>query len=225
MSTLIISGGHVDICCMKRYLRGKYFEHVIAVDAGVKAAEQLAICPDYLVGDFDTLPQEHLEKYEQNPDVMIRRFCAEKDDTDTEIAVELAGTLEQEKKGEVVILGATGTRLDHTLANLLLMERLAEKGISACCVDAYNRISVHMQSFCIKREEQYGDYVSFVALTPTVEGLTLKGFRYPLENRVLHQNVSLCISNEINHEVAGVTFETGILLMVEAKDQIQGEPV
>ena len=219
MSTLIVTGGHIDITAMKEYLAGKSFRQVIAVDGAAACMEELGIAADLLVGDFDTLPPEALADFEKK-NIPIRRFCPEKDDTDTQIAIEMA--IEQErgrKDAEVLILGATGTRLDHTLANLFLLNLFALEGIPAYCVDAYNRISVHRESFAVSKSEQYGRFVSFLALTPTVEKITLTGFRYPLVKHTLRQDESLCISNEIVEEAAGVSFEQGVLMMLETRDK------
>lgn len=229
MSTLIVAGGSVCTPTASAYLKKRSFQHVIAVDAGARAAEMLGLKPDYLVGDFDTLGAQELEAWEKAPDVNICRYRPEKDDTDTEIALKLAVGLEggeraQELEGggffpeRVVLLGATGTRLDHTLANIFMLEQLEAAGLTACIVDANNRISVHAAGFSFEREELYGTYVSFLALTPCVEGLTLTGFRYPLSGRCLRQDSSLCVSNEPAAQRMRVEFLSGRLLMIEASD-------
>lgn len=229
MSTLIISGGRVDVDAMKAYLAEKTFRHIIAVDGGLVAAEALGCRPDYIVGDFDTVSREVLEKYEAMPGVQVRRFVPEKDDTDTQIAIELAISLEQEAKKvygesaadeccEVLLLGAIGTRMDHTLANICLLEKLMHAGIPAYAVDAHNRISVHKQGFSLKRSVAYGPFLSFLAMTTEVTGITLKGLKYPLDKHTLLQESSLCISNEFAEEDAKVSFESGILMMIEARD-------
>lgn len=228
MSTLIISGGRVEIEAMRAYLAGRTFRHIIAVDGGLLRAQELRLQPDYIVGDFDTLPEEKLKEYENRQDVQIRRFNPEKDDTDTQIAVELAIALETEQRNEeeyragetseVVILGAIGTRMDHTLANLCLLEKFLHAGIPAYAVDANNRISVHEKGFSLKRSQAYGPFLSFIAMTAKVTGITLTGLKYPLENHTLLQENSLCISNEFAGEDATVSLASGILMMIEARD-------
>ncbi len=225
MSTLVVTGGSVSVRELQDYLENRSFEHVIAVDAGILAAEQLGLAVDYLVGDFDTLGEQGLARWENTAGLTVQRYNPKKDETDTEIAVCLALALEKENAGgrdffpeQVVFFGATGTRLDHTLANLFLLARFEQAGLSACIVDANNRISVHHTSFSFFRGGQYGKYISFLALTPQVEGLTLHGFAYPLKGHVLKQESSLCISNEAVGEKLGVEFSTGRLLMVESMD-------
>lgn len=232
MSTLIVTGGSFCREAAASYLKKRSFQHVIAVDAGARAAKELGLSPDYLVGDFDTLGEQELKAWEGRDGVTIRRYCPEKDDTDTEIALKLAAELEASPaRGEkalrrgadffperVVLLGAAGTRLDHTLANIFMLEQLEAAGISACIVDANNRISVHDAGFSLARALLYGRYVSFLALTPQVEGLTLRGFYYPLDGYTLSQGSSRCVSNEPAQERLQVEFSAGRLLMVEASD-------
>jgi len=227
MATLIVAGGNVFFSA--DVLR-RQFQHIIAVDAGILAAEKMGLSADYLVGDFDTLGEENLRKWENMGNITIRKYAPEKDDTDMEIAVKLAIELEGQKEGQancgraffpeqVLLLGATGTRLDHTIANIFLLEQFEEAGISACIADAHNRISVHLSGFFFRQKEQYGKYLSFAALTPKVTGLTLQGFYYPLDKYTLFQNSSRCISNEAAAENLSVAFTGGKLLMVESADK------
>lgn len=230
MAILIVGGGEVFFPA--DFLFAHQFEHIIAVDAGVLAAEKIGLSVDYLVGDFDTLGEENLRKWENMEGLTIRKYAPEKDDTDMEIAVKLAIELTRKKEGkregahpffpeQVLLVGATGTRLDHTIANIFLLEQFEEAGISACIVDAHNRISVHHAGFSFSRREQYGKYLSFAALTSKVTGLTLRGFYYPLSQYTLLQNSSRCISNEAAKEKLTVEFSSGKLLMVESADTVR----
>lgn len=237
MAALIVAGGSVCLQTVAPYLEGRRFDHVIAVDAGALAAEALGLKPDYLVGDFDTLGNAALEKWEKKPGVAIYKYNPEKDDTDMEIAVKLAISLEEgrqtgEGRGrkaqktalpcffpeQVLLLGATGTRLDHTLANIFMLEQFEAAGLSACILDANNRISVHHTGFLFEKQEKIGKYISFTALTKAVEGLTLTGFYYPLDRYTLLPESSRCISNEAAGEELAVEFESGRLLMIESMD-------
>ena len=87
MCIVIITGGIVQDQAVKKYMESRKISHVIAVDGGAAAAERLSLQPDYIVGDFDTLVPEKLEKYKSAYGITIQQFQPEKDDTDTQIAV------------------------------------------------------------------------------------------------------------------------------------------
>ena len=125
---LIITGGCLEAAFAASYFSRCKWDHIIAADAGLKICNEAGIFPEIIVGDFDSLipgekgpdmgGQKLLEKYEQAGS-LIRRFKPEKDLTDTQIGVEAAM---QAGCGQVHVLGGTGTRLDHVLGNLQVME-------------------------------------------------------------------------------------------------------
>lgn len=149
--------------------------------------------------------------------VRVLRHRPEKDATDTELAVAQAVEC---GASEICLLGATGTRLDHVWGNLSLLCRLREKQISGWIVDAYNRISMPFeQEIMLSKDGQFGTYVSIFPYGGPVEGLTLKGFHYPLEDFTLEPGTeSLCVSNEIDEETAQIRYESGILVIIESRD-------
>ena len=121
---VIISGGNIDEDLALRFLSRKPF--LIAADRGLKFLEAHGISADLIVGDFDSSPPGLIEKYRSDhPGAQIRRYQPEKDYTDTEIAVTAA--LEMGRK-EIIILGGTGSRIDHVLGNLQLLELIADRG-------------------------------------------------------------------------------------------------
>ena len=175
-----------------------------------------AIRPDYIVGDFDSLPGEILEYYRQEGEIPIRTYNPVKDATDTKIALDKAL---EEGSTEIWILGATGTRIDHVVCNLQILKEAWEKKVPVWIVDSRNKIGLPVEkTFSLKKEEQYGTYVSLFPMGETVEGLTLKGFKYPLDHYQLKDREGLGVSNEITADVADVSWEQGVLLMIQSKD-------
>lgn len=213
---LIITGGKIEEAFVLEYLRQQEFELIIAADSGIEFLYRNQIRPDILVGDFDSADREIVEYYRRNPKVEFREFQPEKDDTDTEIAMLLAI-----EKGATAIhlLGATGSRLDHMIANVLLLGLAAEKGIEAYLLDVQNRVRLIRERTVLRREDQYGDYVSLIPFMGEVTGLTLEGFKYPLCDYTMKGFHSLGISNEIAEPEAVITMETGWLILVEARDE------
>ena len=120
--------------------------------------------------------------------------------------------------GEIVILGATGGRLDHMIGNIQLLYPCLQKGIRASIIDPQNRLYLIDGETVFRRHEVWGTYISFLPLTQEVTGITLKGFKYPLENKDICIGTSLCISNELIEEEGRITFSEGVLMAVESHD-------
>ena len=195
------------------------FDCVILVDGGLEPAEKLGLVPDAIVGDFDTVRPEILDRYRQNAggDVLWDVHKPEKDETDTELAISTAMKLGCTR---LAILGATGGRLDHEFSNIHLLKMCLDAGVEAALYDAQNRVSLLTGGRVFRRDETYGKYVSFIPMTEQVRGITLTGFKYPLtgKNISIGREAGLCVSNEIVEETAKIRFDEGILICVESKD-------
>jgi thiamine pyrophosphokinase len=91
---------------------------IAAADSGLEAAEQAGFRPDWIVGDMDSLDDTaRLEKYPQD---RILRYTADKDYTDTELALSL---LWEKGCDEIWLVGGGGGRTDHLFAIRSLFER------------------------------------------------------------------------------------------------------
>ena len=213
MTAVLICGGSLSAAFLSKVLEKYETPVVYAVDGGLTVADRAGIVPDYLVGDFDTAEEGLVEAYEKR--CVTLRHVPEKDATDTELAVDDAL-----KRGadEIVLLGATGSRMDHTMANIHMLYRIRQQGKLGCIVNENNRISLYDSSFSVKRERLFGTYVSFLPFFGNVTDVTLKGVKYPLAGAVLTAGNSLGISNEAIEETMEVSFSSGYLLMIEARD-------
>ena len=185
-------------------------DFIIACDRGYVYCERLGLTPDLFIGDFDSYSGAVA------PGVAVELLIPEKDDTDTESAIRLAIRRGAEC---ITLLGATGTRLDHVLGNIELLGIGLKAGIPIQICDAHNRICMIDRGMTLARKEQFGTYVSLIPYTECVEHLTLKGFKYPLTDACLRGFCSLGVSNEIVADTAEISFESGILLVVESKDR------
>lgn len=211
----------MDLEFAASFLKGRSYDVTIAVDAGVGACMSLLLRPELLVGDFDTFGKEQILKYQRETGVSMDIHKAEKDETDTELALRdalLMGCTEAD------VLGATGGRLDHEISNIHLMAQGKKRGLKVNIFDRKNKISLLDSAFGKRTEffkdSLYGTYVSFLPLTETVRGITLTGFKYPLFEKDISilENPSLCVSNEVVEERAEITFRQGILICVESRD-------
>lgn len=216
MKFLIISGGHIDDAFAVEWIQTHSYDQMIAADAGMNFLHRNHIVPNVIAGDFDSVSAESLERFQQMQEVEVLRLNPIKDDTDTEYVIR-----EAIRRGakEITILGATGTRLDHVLANIYLLGIGFESNVSISLVDTHNRIRMIRQSFEIAREKQFGDYVSILPVAGTAYGVTLKGMKYPLQDAVVPQFSSLGVSNEIVDEVAEIMVTDGTLLVIESRDK------
>ena len=214
MKVFLVAGGSVDEEFLAASYHADRYDLVIGIDGGAAYLLQSSIVPDVILGDFDTLDKGIYEQFKQNHTKIIG-FPPEKDATDTELGITHAI---EAGADEIHLFGATGTRLDHVLGNLQSLRIATDKGVKAYMMDANNRIHYVNYKEIIKKEEQYGTYVSFVPMTECVTGVTLTGFQYPLQNAILTNDKSLAISNQIAQDEACVSFENGALLMIESKD-------
>lgn len=211
---LILTGGMLDLEWAKEWLNSENFDYIIAADNGLTYADKLSCRVDYILGDYDSVNADLIEKY-KNTNIDVITFPREKDYTDTHLAIETAVKLGAK---EIVILGAIGTRLDHTLSNIHNMKFALNAGISCYMLDRYNKIYLIDKKIQIEKDNQYGNYISLIPFTEKVCGITLKGFYYPLNNYDLIQGESVGISNEIIEDFCSIELNSGILTVFETRD-------
>lgn len=214
MNILIITGGTLQIEFAREYLKNHKFDQVITADAGLAYAKKLDVPVDWIMGDFDTLSPMVLKEYKQK-NIPIETYSPQKDYTDTHLALENA--IEMGAK-HITIMCATGTRLDHTFANIGLMMMAMEKGIDCEIVDANNRIRMIKDKLILHKKSQWGKYISLIPYTEKVSGITLTGFAYPLTEATLTIGISRGISNELKEETGTITIREGCLLVIESLD-------
>ena len=202
MKYLIVSGGEVKEGFLTWIVKNGGFDVILAADAGMEALYRDHILPDIIVGDFDSVNPDTLEYFHDKEQIEVCMLNPEKDDTDTEYAIR-----EAIRRGamEIVVIGATGTRIDHVLGNISL-------------VDEHNRIRMINQPLTIRKAEQYGKYVSLIPFSEKVSGVTLRGLKYPLTDYTMGGFNSLGISNEIVSDEASISLSSGQLIVIESKD-------
>ena len=189
----------------------------IGVDAGALKIIDQGFPIKMAVGDFDSLSPQGEEFLKDLSTVEVIRLKPEKDDSDTQCAVNLA--IRRGTK-RIEILGATGRRVDHLIANLGLLILAGQKGVSLALVDQYNYMTLAENGRVLEKSSQFGKYVSFFVIGGAVKGLCLEGFKYLLDGYDLDiSDCGLTVSNEIQAEQAKVTYESGTLLMIQSRDR------
>ena len=214
---LILSGGRVSISFVKKYLEKEKFEYIIAVDSGLLLAQKLGLPVNLIVGDFDSVPAKTLDSYKNNPnkEYRIEKYNPQKDYTDTQIAIEKA--VERSPK-EIVILGGTGTRFDHSISNIQNLLLPLEEGIKAFIIDEHNKIYLTNKDTKINKKDLFGPYISLLPLTKVVEKISLIGFKYTLDKDNIYIGNSIGVSNEMIEEEGKILLESGILIIIESRD-------
>lgn len=209
MAALIIgSGNDVD----KSLLEDIVIEYVICADGGLEKANDLGVVPNIILGDFDSVNSSVLSNY-KSLNIETVAYPSEKDYTDMELAINHA--VEKGFK-EIVLIGASGTRLDHTVANMLFIERFYKRNINIKIIDNNNIIQMVTDNMAIPYRENY--YVSIIPFSDNIEGLTLKGFKYPLNNVKVERGSTLCISNEISENIGVIQLKKGSAFVIISKD-------
>ena len=210
IKTLIVSGGSINIQWFQEWLKNKEFDNIIAVDKGLEALDLLGLKPSHVIGDFDSISINVLNKYKENRTTLNK----EKDYTDTHMALKLAIELKSE---EITIVGAIGTRIDHTIANIHILKEALDSKIKCTIINENNKILLIDKLANIKKDTYY-KYISLIPLTTTVESITLDGFKYLLKNATLKIGESIGVSNEQLEEKAKIDFKSGILIVIYSKD-------
>jgi thiamine pyrophosphokinase len=182
---------------------------IIAADSGAATALHYGCTPSFVVGDFDSLNTALLQELSERGS-QVRRVAVEKDETDTELAVQVA--IEQGATS-ITLLGAFGgARFDHTLANILLLagfERVPIRIVDgpAICWLVRGPGSSEVNG-------RVGDLVSLLPLTGDASGVRTKGLYYALNGETLYFGRPRGMSNVLVEEYAEVFVEGGMLVVI-----------
>lgn len=180
---------------------------VIAADGGYLSCDQYGITPDLIIGDFDSAPRPC-----DHENIII--FPSHKNDTDCMLAVK-----EGLSRGytEFYIVGATGGRFDHTLANLQVLSYLAKSGARGTMVDDKHMTTVLGKEMKLEIDK-FDGYLSVLSLSDKCTGVTLRGVEYPLTNATLYSTFALGVSNHITQQKCTISFDEGLLLVMAVDD-------
>jgi len=180
----------------------------IAADSGLETAKKLGIEPAVIIGDFDSVDPALAAGYER------LHHPAEKDDTDSMLCVKYA--LEHDFL-DIVIIGGTGGRIDHTLANLSMLKYIANRSGTGVITDGFNKISYLSSDISngnMRVHKNY-KYISIIPIGRELTGVTLTGFLYNLNDASVQSDEIYSISNEISGEFGDITITNGEALVCE----------
>ncbi len=211
MKVLIVSSGNIK---NKKRLSeiSNTVDKTVCADAGAGHLRSMGILPDVIIGDFDSISPEDLNFF-KDCHVDLIPHPPDKNATDTELAALWAV---EQNADEIIFLGASGSRLDHTLANIMLLKKMAELQIKARIIDDHNCIYLVRDRLTLSGRP--GEFLSIIPLTETVSGVTLEGLEFPLQDAQMEMGSSLGISNRFTGKEAVISIRQGILIVTKSKD-------
>jgi thiamine pyrophosphokinase len=185
-------------------------DRIFCADGGTRHALALGLTPEVIIGDLDSLEPELVAELETSG-VAIQRHPVDKDQTDLELALELAVAGQPD---ETLLVTALGGRLDQMLANMLLLTRPEYASVKLTLVDGPQWATLLRSDQAETITGQPGDTLSLIPLTPIVTQVTLSGVKWPLEQATLSLGSTWSISNELAGQSANVRIGEGLVLVV-----------
>ncbi len=188
---------------------------VIAADSGCEnlllfSERVKCIAPCVILGDMDSYGGSLKNDF---PDVRFIPFPPEKDDTDTSLAVKYA--LSDGCK-DIVIVGGLGGRLDHTLANVFLLEYIRQNGARGMITNGKNIAYLAEKKNYFEKNSK--KYVSLIPLDASIKNIVMRGFKYDIKRQELERSFFVTVSNEITASRALIEVGEGQALIVCSED-------
>ncbi len=201
---VLICNGSIDTKHL--YANISKSDFIVAVDGGANKLVKTNFVPGVIIGDMDSINNAALKKFRQCEFV---KFPVEKDKLDLELGLDYCV-----KKGfrDITILGALGSRADMSLTNVFVLSGLPANVRGRIMHENQEIYLVPKKKFSISGVP--GERISLFPLNGTVQGLTLKGFRYGLDNYNLRFGIGRGISNEFKSKKVEISFKSGTLLCV-----------
>ncbi|HQV29002.1 MAG TPA: thiamine diphosphokinase [Thermoflexales bacterium] len=211
MRTIIIANGTPPTAAdLDRWL--KPGDRLICADGGGRAALAAGLKPDLVIGDFDSLSEVELAALTASG-AALERHPRQKDATDLELALRRALV---DGATDIVVLGGLGGRLDHTLANAMLLALPGLSGGRARMAGGAETLFVIRSGETLALNGQTGDTVSLLPLGEAA-GIVTSGLAYPLRNEALRVGPARGVSNEMYSTRATIRLGTGFLLCIHIR--------
>lgn len=210
MKTFIISNGDItDYEYCKNIINKD--DYIICADGGTRHAYNMGLKPDLIIGDLDSLQQYYIGYY-RDQGVEIIKHPKDKDKTDTHLCILKAIDF----SSEIILLGALGNRLDHSLANVSLLKIGIDNNIQIYIDDYRNQ--VYLIDKTIRLQGKPGDIFSLLPFNGKVEGLQIEGAKYELRNAEMKAGNPFGISNLFLEKEVIISLKKGLLIVIKSKD-------
>lgn len=183
---------------------------IVAADSGLDQALGLGLEVDLLIGDMDSVSPEALTAYRGVPSEL---HPTDKDHTDLELALRAAMRLGVTR---IIIVGGAGGRLDHFLANALLVSSTDFSDVDVEWLTGNARL--HVVHGTTRLHCAPGRHVSLLAVHGRARGISTEGLRWELKNEDLEPGATRGVSNIFEKPVATITVREGTLLAIMTGD-------
>jgi len=214
-AVIFVNGNLSDLSRAKKIITKEDF--LIAADGGVKHILKLGLVPQTIIGDFDSTPKNILKnigRTRRSAPTKIIKYPTKKDETDFELAIDYC--LEK-KFNEIIIFGILGDRIDHLLANILLLAKIQTKNPKTKIKVIEGKKEIYILNKEIIINGQIGDEVSIIPVSEKLEGIVTDGLEYQLNNESLSFGSTRGISNVLNKTSAKIIVTDGIALVVHLR--------
>ncbi len=209
-NVLIFANGEItDLKRARALIRMGDF--IIAADGGSKYIQKMGMLPDVLIGDLDSTSREFIELVTK-AGKKIHQYPTAKDTSDLEIAIQYAIALQPQK---IIIVGGLGGRVDHLLANVMLLQRYRNENLVISMDDGTVEMQLVMGKLAINGAA--GDIVSLIPLSEQVVGIVTENLEFPLKSETLMIGESRGISNVMLSDNANVLINSGVLLCIHTR--------
>ena len=204
---IVVTGGDpVDPAHLPQWPAGAL---VIAADSGIDRALELGLSVDVAIGDFDSVRPGSLRRVTSDG-ATVEQHPAAKDATDLELAIDAALRYEP---SQVLVIGGHGGRLDHLLANAMLLAAPAYATLSMVAQMGAARVTVIRDH--ARLTGPVGDLVTLLALLGGASGIRTEGLLYPLRDEALLPGSTRGVSNELISGTASVRIATGVVVAIQ----------
>jgi thiamine pyrophosphokinase len=216
-AVILLNGELSDVRGITRYIDADTV--LIAADGGMARFRQLGLKPNVVIGDFDSITALPRQVRAMAPgqtiiynDIEYIRYSTDKHYTDSELAVRYAL---QSGSGDIILGGLLGNRLDHLLANILLLQNNDFQAANIRIIEGTQEIYLIRERATITGK--VGDIISFMPIAGSAQIRRSSGLKYDLSKYLLSVQGNLGVSNVLVGRTAEISLTQGVLLVIHER--------
>jgi thiamine pyrophosphokinase len=215
-SALLVANGQIEnpviileLLINEYHLNNKFL--IVSADGALNNCLYMHLAPDIIIGDMDSICEDDKKILKiSNPKTAFIKSPAEKDESDTQLALEY---LVESNVKNIILIGALGKRMDHSLANLLNISSDKLKDAEIKIIDECYEYSILRKSSEIRGI--VGNNLSIFSLTPWTYFINTDGLKYKLQEEKLLFCPIRGLSNIMEKETVLLDFKDGVLLIMK----------